>query len=354
LRSEKSMSTSLRCRVCVSRLRPVRRLIAVCVLAAAALIRPHPGRPGVPVQGCSVSGTVIFVYDGDTVKVRLEEGGEEKVRFIGIDSPETDDERENVRFMAFMAKRFAFWKLYRARVSLETDGFSRDKYGRLLAYCRLADGSLFNELALREGYAACLRRFPFRPELMKRFDEAEKEARREGRGLWRKGEPPVVSQEDLPRFVGKVVTVRTICSSVEKRKKFSVLKSSEGAIEILIPSGSTSVFPDPAALKGRKIATTGFVERFQGRIQIVAVLPGQLELFSEKESSESRTKDSHDKRGLPGSGIGSERFPGNVQRGRLELTRSTPWSIYASGAERSKKEDEIHASIGGRSFHRGA
>jgi len=83
---------------------------------------------------------VTTIFDGDTIKVRLAGGGEERVRLIGVDSPELDDAREQVRLMAFLAKRFAFSRLYRAPVALSLGPEARDSYGRLLAFVRTADG----------------------------------------------------------------------------------------------------------------------------------------------------------------------------------------------------------------------
>ncbi len=108
------------------------------------------------------------------------------------------------------------------------------------------------------------------------FAVAEREARREGKGLWRKGEPPIVSEEAVSRFAGEIVTVGMTCSGVEKRKKFGVLKSAAGGFEILIPSEVKPAFPDPAALQGRKIVVTGFVETFNGRVQILVFLSRQM------------------------------------------------------------------------------
>ena len=54
-------------------------------------------------------GTVTAVYDGDTIRVKLDNGDSEIVRLIGVDAPELGDERDEVRFLAFMSKRFAFY-----------------------------------------------------------------------------------------------------------------------------------------------------------------------------------------------------------------------------------------------------
>ena len=154
-------------------------------LIAAGVLSASGARP-LEASAPPDTATVVVVYDGDTVKVRFKDGTERRVRLIGIDSPELGDERESVRFMAYVAKRFAFLKLYRHDVRLSYDWQLEDKYGRLLAFLTAEDGTLFNELILREGFAFKLRAFPFRPELMKRFEAAEGEARRREKGLWRK------------------------------------------------------------------------------------------------------------------------------------------------------------------------
>ena len=70
--------------------------------------------------------TVVVVYDGDTVKVRFGDGGERKVRLIGIDSPELADEREDVRFMAYVGQEVRFPEaLSAARSGCPTTGSSR-------------------------------------------------------------------------------------------------------------------------------------------------------------------------------------------------------------------------------------
>jgi endonuclease YncB( thermonuclease family) len=124
-----------------------RRLQLVTAAAAAilvALIGVRPGPAAVGPEEGTLRGTVVTVHDGDTIRVRLEGGPEETVRLIGVDSQELDDAREAVRFMAFLAKRFAFGRLYRAKVTLLPGPEARDSYGRLLAFVRTADGDLFN------------------------------------------------------------------------------------------------------------------------------------------------------------------------------------------------------------------
>lgn len=244
-------------------------------LIAFGALCGHRARPG-DIPKPPDSATVVVVYDGDTVKVRFGNGSERKVRLIGIDSPELSDERENVRFMAYVAKRFAFLKLYRREVRLSYDWQFEDKYGRLLAFLTMADGTLFNELILQQGFAFKLLAFPFKPELMKRFNAAENEARRGEKGLWREEDPPPVAPADAAGFLGRLASVRMICASVEERKPFIVLRPPSGEFEVLVPGRRRADFPVLEGLAGKPILVKGLVEEFRGRLQIMVDLPMQI------------------------------------------------------------------------------
>src|SRR5579871_3898987 len=53
--------------------------------------------PAAAAQSSSLSATVTYVVDGDTVDVQLESGNTERIRLIGIDTPETVDPRKPVQ-----------------------------------------------------------------------------------------------------------------------------------------------------------------------------------------------------------------------------------------------------------------
>jgi micrococcal nuclease len=85
---------------------------------------------GAPAGSFSARGTVTRVVDGDTLQVRLDSGRTEKVRLIGIDTPELG------RCLAGSATRVARGLAERRAVVLKGDATqaTRDRYGRLLAY----------------------------------------------------------------------------------------------------------------------------------------------------------------------------------------------------------------------------
>lgn len=129
-------------------------------------------------------GTVEDVVDGDTLLVRA---GEESltVRLIGIDAPESSHPSKPKEFLADEAAG-ALSSLCKGKtVRMERGDEDADRHGRLLRYVYLPapDGRQLNKEMVRQGYARVYRRFRFSREA--EFSEAEGEARREGRGIWR-------------------------------------------------------------------------------------------------------------------------------------------------------------------------
>jgi micrococcal nuclease len=247
-------------------------VLALCIAAAptrALLTQPEERVPGL----------VNFVYDGDTLRVRLETGENRRVRLIGVDAPESDDPREEVRLLAFLAKRFVSFRLNGKSVILSFDRERWDAYGRLLAYVWTGDDSLFNEVLIAEGYAFALLRFPFNPLLMKRFAEAERSARSSGLGLWRAGPFPEVEPAAVETAIGRVVCVRFECLRTFDRAGFRVLQPQRAGFEVLIPRSVLTAFPGPLDFEKRWILATGFVEEYKGRPQVLVGVPSQLRII---------------------------------------------------------------------------
>lgn len=115
------------------------------------------------------------VTDGDTIT--CEELG--RVRLIGIDTPEGDQEPFGTAATAALASFLPAG----STLVLETDLERRDRYGRLLAYV-WSDGKMINWLIVRQGWGLSYR---FAPNLRyaAQLDAAQARARAERRGLWR-------------------------------------------------------------------------------------------------------------------------------------------------------------------------
>ena len=257
------------------RRRPVPAATAPAALVLALIALGSTAFSSAP-AGEDLRGTVIAVYDGDTIRVRPEGRKAETVRLIGVDSPELDDPREPVRLLAFLAKRFAFGRLYQREVELLPGPEARDAYGRLLAFVRTDDGKIFNVALVRDGYAYAFLKFPFDEGLRKELRAAEAEAREAGRGLWRKEPYPVIAAEEAGRRVGALVTVEFRCLRSIRRGGFQVLEAERGAFEAVIPLEIYRSLAGSLDLAGRTVEATGLVELYKGRPQIMIGVAAQL------------------------------------------------------------------------------
>ncbi len=126
---------------------------------------------------------VTKVVDGDTIEVSAG-GAADKVRFIGVDTPETSDPRKPVQCFAQAAKSKTTSLLTDQNVKLVPDpeDSDRDKYHRLLRYVYLPDGTLINAELVKQGYAFAYKVFPFTK--LDEFTTLEQQARTAGAGLW--------------------------------------------------------------------------------------------------------------------------------------------------------------------------
>ena len=122
--------------------------------------------------------TVVRVVDGDTLIL----DGKERVRLMGVDTPETVHPNKPVEYYGKEASAFTKKLCEGKSVSLEYDWQRQDKYGRTLAYIYLEDGTFVNAEIVKQGYGHAYTRFPFK--YLDEFREYEKEARENGKGLW--------------------------------------------------------------------------------------------------------------------------------------------------------------------------
>lgn len=131
--------------------------------------------------------------DGDTLE--LENG--ERVRLIGIDTPEMHESNKLYRdasrtgqdkavILGLGRRAFGFTKNLAEgkRVRLEFDVEKRDRYNRLLAYVYLLDGTFVNAKIVEEGYGS-LMTYPPNVKYADLFLKLYQEARQNQRGLWR-------------------------------------------------------------------------------------------------------------------------------------------------------------------------
>lgn len=127
---------------------------------------------------------VISVVDGDTIKIKYE-GKEEKVRLIGIDTPESvhPDKTKNTVY-GKKASDYTKNLLENKKVKLEFDVQKNDKYGRLLSYVYLENGEMLNKKLLQEGYAK-IATYPPNVRYVEEFKQIQEKARKDKVGFWK-------------------------------------------------------------------------------------------------------------------------------------------------------------------------
>ena len=159
------------------RIAPFALLLAAVV---AVLITRSGGHPRATAFG---RAQVLRVVDGDTIRVRLD-GHTERVRYIGVDTPESVKPGTPVQCFAKRAAAANAALVAGRSVRLVGDVEQRDRYGRLLAYVyREPDGAFVNAQLVRDGYARTLTIAP-NVAHARQFAQLARTARESGRGLW--------------------------------------------------------------------------------------------------------------------------------------------------------------------------
>ena len=132
------------------------------------------------------------VVDGDTLVLE----SSERLRLIGIDAPEMhishklyrQAQRSKTDIQTIMAMGRSAYEFTRnlvegKRVRLEFDVEKYDRYGRLLCYVYLNDGTFVNDKIIQQGYASLLT-MPPNVKYVDLFRASYHEARKNNRGLW--------------------------------------------------------------------------------------------------------------------------------------------------------------------------
>jgi micrococcal nuclease len=155
------------------------RLLPLLVVLGLVL----PAAAQVPLEG-----TVTRIVDGDTIQVDV--GGRiEKVRYIGVNTPEVHHPRKGEEPGGRAAADVNRQLVSGHRVRLELDAQTRDRHGRLLAYVWIAD-TMVNAELVRRGFAQVMT-IPPNVRHQSLFLKLQREARDAGRGLWAEPIPTV-------------------------------------------------------------------------------------------------------------------------------------------------------------------
>ncbi|WP_052429483.1 thermonuclease family protein [Paenibacillus borealis] len=125
---------------------------------------------------------VLSVTDGDTIKVKFEDGSVDKIRLLLIDTPETKRANTPVQPFGPEASEYLTELLNGQTVRVEMDVSERDQYGRILAYVYLGD-EMVNEMLIAEGLAR-VAVYPPDVKYVDQFRVIEKKAKSAKLGIW--------------------------------------------------------------------------------------------------------------------------------------------------------------------------
>ena len=154
----------------------LRALKIVCLVLLAACVLPCPAASDT--LPAKLKGKVVRVADGDTVTIRLKDGTQEKIRFYGIDAPESDQDygdKSREKLVSLIDGK---------TITVKTH--ERDQYDRVLGEIYLGKKDI-NLIMVQEGCAWHYDHYA--PELTELAD-AQKQAQAAKKGLWNvEGEP---------------------------------------------------------------------------------------------------------------------------------------------------------------------
>jgi micrococcal nuclease len=192
--------------------RTIKLITAMCMAAFAAVVwydRSHPRQLNYLNHSPASAGDdfekyhektfkVVKVVDGDTVDINIPDGKYKttRIRLIGVDTPET--KKPNAPVMYFGPEAAEFTRLQaldkNVIVLLDTVTKTRDRYGRLLAYIKLPDGTILNELIISEGYGYAYK--VFKHSFSNKYNRLQSQAKAAKRGLWKN-----VTPDQMPEWM---------------------------------------------------------------------------------------------------------------------------------------------------------
>ena len=215
--------------------------------------------------------TVAKVYDGDTIV--LNNG--ERVRLLGINTPEIDSRFRQGEQGGQAAKRWLQAKLQQGQVYLEYDQQQRDKYKRLLAHCFLPTGEHLNKMIIEVGLAS-LSILPPNIRYSETLISAQQHAEQAKRGIWSQSEykPRSAARLSKENSTGwqRFLATATV---IKRGRKYVRLRLSEN-VDIRIPMANLALFPDLETYLDRPLEIRGWAARSKQQFSILVRHPSAI------------------------------------------------------------------------------
>jgi micrococcal nuclease len=166
---------------------PLRQIVLVPLLM---LLSASPTQAKDPIR--TIEGIVTKVSDGDTIQIKDRLGTKVKVRLYGIDAPETEKSNRRTGRVSKPGQPYGgeAFEALKAKIDhrwVTVEVMDMDRYRRAVSIIRSGNRNINREM-VRQGYAWAYRQYLDRPHASEYID-AEEQARRERRGLWRQANP---------------------------------------------------------------------------------------------------------------------------------------------------------------------
>lgn len=226
---------------------------------------------------------VDVVLDGDTLVLT----DRRHVRLVGINAPEQghacrEDDQGCIPTpdepLAQEARRLLQSQVAKKTLSLITGEETHDRYGRLLAYLRLADGSDPAEALLNAGLASVIA-IPPNLDRLARYQALESQARRQRRGLWGHGYFAALDAGALSSDLSGYHFVRGRVDSVGRSRKYLYLDLGPKLAIMVAHTDWERYFGfTPESLLHREVEVRGWIVRYKDRLQLRIHHPAMLEI----------------------------------------------------------------------------
>lgn len=257
-------------------------ILAILFLAIAFSLARTLQHAPVATKGTG-SAYVLRAIDGDTIE--LSDG--QRVRYIGIDTPELRERDGSdwvYRPMPYAEEAKAFnRKLVEGRsVILKFDVQKMDKYNRLLAYVYAGD-KMVNLEMVRQGYAM-IYTYPPNVKYVEEFLAAQKEARKNNRGLWVDLDTNIIPASEAKENLGLIRMVEADVLSTFLSDNVLILNCRDN-FKVAIFRNNLEYFPKEALrspegyFKYKTIRVYGVIKDYKGSSEIVLHDPSQLEIL---------------------------------------------------------------------------
>lgn len=256
---------------------PFPKTLFLAILTIILLIAANSFCQGATAQYSSV----VAVIDGDTIEIK----GGEKVRYLGIDTPEIGqpfyEQAKNKN------KELVLGKIVRLDICKAEP---RDKYGRLLAYVYM-DKILVNRELLISGYARTLTIPPCGMERAEEFRQYQKGAMEKRLGLWGKrrhvmtkdfipASDAIMFVDEKKAIYGKVVDVRQGGKAIF----LGIGNTAKTGLKVVIFDKDKTNFEDGGInplthYNGKAVVVYGKIKMYKGMPEVIVNSPSQIEVW---------------------------------------------------------------------------